>query len=215
MSPTPALPLVVALALTACSSKDNSQREQSSGSPPVVVIETSMGSIKVELDPKRAPLTVENFLDYVDAKHYDGTIFHRVMPDFMIQGGGFAPGEPPTQKQTREPIKNEAKTSGLSNTIGTIAMARTDEPDTATAQFFINVVDNGQGKLDPGGFSPDGYAAFGRVIGGMEVADKIRTVKTGTRALASLRPDGGHVTSPAANVPLSDVIITSIRRVGN
>lgn len=163
---------------------------------PVVVIDTSMGSIKLELYADKAPITVKNFLEYVDKKHYDGTIFHRVINDFMIQGGGFEPGM--KEKPTGAPIKNEAG-NGLSNVRGTIAMARTPNPDSATAQFFINVKDNK--FLDRTGDSPRqaGYAVFGRVIDGMEVVDKIKQVPTGSRA--------GH-----DDVPLQDVIIRSVTR---
>ena len=162
---------------------------------PRVVVETSMGKITIELLENKAPITVKNFLKYVDDKHYDGTIFHRVIADFMIQGGGFEPGLKP--KKTRAPIKNEAG-NGLSNVRGTIAMARTEEPDSATAQFYINVVDNSK-DLDrqPGSA---GYAVFGQVVEGMDVVDKIRGVET-----AKI---GG-----AKNVPVKDVLIKSVRRV--
>ena len=145
---------------------------------PVVVLETSMGNIKIELFADKAPITVKNFIDYVDSKHYDGTIFHRVMgkensgKDFMIQGGGFQPGL--VEKQTKAPIKNEAG-NGVKNERGTIAMARTDDPDSATSQFFINVADNS--FLNRAGGNP-GYAAFGKVIEGMDVVDKIKAVPT-------------------------------------
>jgi cyclophilin family peptidyl-prolyl cis-trans isomerase len=161
---------------------------------PVVVMDTSMGTIKIELYPDKAPATVKNFLGYVDDKFYDGTIFHRVMPGFMIQGGGMEPGM--KEKQTKSPIKNEAD-NGLSNDRGTIAMARTSDPDSATAQFFINVVDN-SAKLNRRSGSA-GYAVFGKVIDGMDVADKIVNVQTTTRA-------------PHENVPETDVIIKSVRR---
>jgi cyclophilin family peptidyl-prolyl cis-trans isomerase len=162
---------------------------------PVVIMDTSMGPIKIELFADKAPVTVKNFLDYVDAKFYDGTIFHRVIPDFMIQGGGFEPGM--KQKQTREPIKNESS-NGLSNVRGTIAMARTNEPNSATAQFYINVKDN---KFLDKDQAKDGvgYCVFGKVIEGMDVVDKIKEVPTGNK--------GGH-----ANVPLKDVTIKSVRR---
>jgi cyclophilin family peptidyl-prolyl cis-trans isomerase len=165
-------------------------------SNPVVIIDTSMGTIKVELFADKAPLTVKNFLSYVDKNHYDNTIFHRVIPDFMIQGGGFTTGM--KQKATDPPIKNEA-TNGLSNTRGTIAMARTRDPDSATSQFFINVVDNSR-KLDRA-FVQDGvgYCVFGKVMEGMDVCDKIVAVETTNF--------GAH-----GDVPKSDVIIKSIRR---
>ena len=162
---------------------------------PIVVAETSEGTIKIELFDEQAPVTVKNFLSYVDDKFFDGTIFHRVMEDFMIQGGGFNPGL--REKETKAPIKNEAG-NGLSNLRGTIAMARTNDPDSATAQFFINVVDNSK-KLDPGPGNP-GYAVFGRVIEGMDVVDKIRKVKVANR--------GGNEA-----VPVTDVVIKSIKRV--
>jgi cyclophilin family peptidyl-prolyl cis-trans isomerase len=136
----------------------------------IVLIETSMGPIKLELDREKAPITVENFLKYVRSGHYDGTIFHRVIPGFMIQGGGMNVSM--IEKPTRPAIKNEHG-NGLTNTRGTIAMARTSDPNSATSQFFINVVDNQRG-LDAG----DGYAVFGKVLEGMDVADKISLVRT-------------------------------------
>ena len=137
-----------------------------------VDLETSKGTIRVELDEAKAPISSKNFLEYVDAGHYDGTIFHRVIPGFMIQGGGFEPGM--RQKSTRATIQNEAN-NGLKNNKYTLAMARTNAPHSATAQFFINVKDNL--RLDAAN-APDGngYAVFGKVISGMEVVDKIRDV---------------------------------------
>jgi peptidyl-prolyl cis-trans isomerase B (cyclophilin B) len=143
----------------------------------VVVMETSMGTIEIELNAEKAPITVKNFLGYVEDKYYDGTIFHRVIKNFMIQGGGITTGLKP--KKTRDSIKNEAK-NGLSNVRGTIAMARTDDPDSATSQFYINVVDNSE-KLDPGKFSDAGYCVFGKVTKGINVADRINKVATGAR----------------------------------
>ena len=168
---------------------------------PVVIMDTSMGRIEIELFKDKAPITVKNFLRYVDDKFYDGTIFHRVMGkentekemDFMIQGGGFKPGM--KEKETRDPIKNEAS-NGVSNKRGTLAMARTNDPDSATAQFFINVADN---KFLDKSEDSDGYAVFGKVIKGMNVVNKIKAVETGTK--------GGH-----ANVPVKDIIIKSVRR---
>jgi cyclophilin family peptidyl-prolyl cis-trans isomerase len=177
------------------------------GKNPVVVIDTSMGAIKVELDAAKAPITVKNYLGYVDDKFYDGTIFHRVIEDFMIQGGGFEAGLKDAksandikskQKKTRDPIKNESG-NGLSNTRGTIAMARTPALDSATAQFFINTVDN-SGKLDR-----PRYCVFGKVIEGMDVVDKIRKVKTKAIVI-----DGEPV---MANVPAETILIKSVRRV--
>ena len=177
---------------------------------PVVVMRTSLGEITIELNQQKAPITVGNFLKYVEKKHFDGTIFHRVIDDFMIQGGGFAEGKPPTQKETLKPIKNEAKTSGLSNIRGTIAMARTSVPDSATTQFFINVADNGKGKLDPGGFSPDGYAVFGRVVAGMDTVDRIKSVKTGIGVLSSRAPGDRLVRNQVKDVPVELVTIESV-----
>jgi cyclophilin family peptidyl-prolyl cis-trans isomerase len=155
---------------------------------PVVVMETSKGTIKIELNAEKAPVTVKNFLQYVEDKHYDGTIFHRVIGDFMIQGGGFEPGM--KEKKTRDPIKNE---SSLKNERGTIAMARLQNPDSATAQFYINVVDNP--NLDE-----NKYCVFGKVIEGLDVVDKIKAVKTTTKG-------------PFQNVPEEDVVIKSVKLV--
>jgi cyclophilin family peptidyl-prolyl cis-trans isomerase len=184
--------------------------ESAAEKKPVVVMETSKGTIKIELDAARCPATVENFLHYVDDKFYDGTVFHRVMKDFMIQGGGFEKGVckatnrrefQAREKQTRAAIKNEA-TDGLSNTRGTMSMARTDDPDSATSQFFINVVDNSR-NLDHNDAWP-GYCAFGKVIDGMDVVDKIREVKT-----------KGLDDGSAKDVPVEDVVIKSVRRADN
>ena len=127
----------------------------------------------------------------------------------MIQGGGFEKGTPPAEKETLPPIQNEAKTSGLSNSRGTIAMARTQAPESATSQFFINVVDNP--NLDPGGFSPDGYAVFGQVTSGMEIVDKIRKVPTSRAVLQSRTRDGRLVNSPFQDVPIEQVVIESVK----
>ena len=143
--------------------------------PPVVVMETNKGVMEIELNEGAAPITVTNFLQYVNSSHYDGTVFHRVIKEFMIQGGGFTPDG--SQKPTRAPIKSEAG-NGLKNEIGTISMARTSDPDSATSQFFINVADNS--FLDAGPGNP-GYTVFGRVIKGMEVVREIESVPTATR----------------------------------
>ena len=159
---------------------------------PRVAIDTSLGKITVELDAEKAPMTVKNFLQYVDDKHYDGTVFHRVIADFMIQGGGFESGM--KEKKTREPIKNEAG-NGLKNERGTIAMARTSVPDSATSQFFINVKYND--FLDRANAKDGvGYAVFGKVVDGLDVVDKIRRVETAR-----------------GDVPTKDVVIRSVRRV--
>jgi len=162
---------------------------------PVVVIETSLGDITVELDRAHAPVTVENFLAYARAGFYDGTIFHRVIKGFMIQGGGLTPDM--QRKPTKPPIENEAG-NGLSNTRGTIAMARTADPHSATSQFFINTADNV--RLDRGREGTGGYAVFGRVTAGMDVVDKIESVPTTDRA--------GH-----QNVPVEPVVIERVRIV--
>ena len=145
---------------------------------PVVVIETSMGNITAELDRRNAPVSVANFLAYAESGFYNGTVFHRVIRGFMIQGGGMTADL--QRKETRAPIRNEA-TNGLSNDRGTLAMARTNVVDSATAQFFINTVDNSglnNRGTDPGNY---GYAVFGRVIDGMDVVDRIEGVSTGRR----------------------------------
>jgi len=176
-----------------------------------VTFETSLGSFVLELDAENAPLSTNNFLTYVNDGFYDDTIFHRVINGFMIQGGGFAlvDGQG-TQKETRDPIKNEAK-NGLKNARGTISMARTNNPDSATSQFFINVVDNPgldpKSPENPQGFSPDGYAVFGKVIEGMEVIDKIKQVNTGVRPLKARGPGGNLREAPMQDVPLQNVVI--------
>jgi cyclophilin family peptidyl-prolyl cis-trans isomerase len=146
-------------------------------SNPIVLMKTSMGDIKIELYADKAPITVKNFLDYVDSKFYSGTVFHRVISNFMIQGGGFT--KDLNRKETKPAIKNEAD-NGLSNKRGTIAMARLPEKDTATSQFFINVEENS--RLDHfDNESQFGYCVFGQVTEGMDVVDKIRMVKTGAK----------------------------------
>jgi peptidyl-prolyl cis-trans isomerase B (cyclophilin B) len=157
----------------------------------MVKLHTNFGVVSIDLDAASAPETVANFLQYVADKHFDNTIFHRVIDGFMIQGGGFEPGM--RQKATREPVKNEAD-NGLKNEIYTIAMARTSNPHSATAQFFINVADNdflNYTAQTPQGW---GYCVFGRVVEGQDVVDRIKKVRTGSRA--------GH-----QDVPQDDVII--------
>ncbi len=141
----------------------------------IVVLTTSMGNIEIKLATKEAPVTTENFLSYIEDDYFDGTIFHRVIPGFMIQGGGFTPDG--TEKTTGDPIALESD-NGLKNERGTIAMARTSNPDSATSQFFINLVDNA--RLDKSSGS-DGYAVFGEVVEGMDVVDAIAGVKTSTK----------------------------------
>ena len=176
----PLLPLLLAAAQAASPAPD---------ARPKVAMVTSMGTIRIALEQDKAPVSTKNFLDYVRSGHYDGTIFHRVIPGFMAQGGGFDPQM--KQKAVRAPIKNESD-NGLSNRRGTLAMARLPEPDSATAQFFINVVDNR--KLDGGG--QPGYAVFGEVIEGMDVVDRIVNVQTTTRG-------------PYSNVPSTPILIKS------
>ncbi len=174
---------------------------------PVVVMETSLGSIRIQLDGEKAPVTVRNFLAYVQKKHFDGTVFHRVLESFVIQGGGF--DEKYQEKPTEKPIKNEAR-NGLHNERGTIAMARTSDPDSATCQFFINVVDNSS-KLDPGGVSPDGYAVFGKVVKGLDVVDKIRMTAVGQKTVKARGPDGELLEAEFSNVPQVAVVIRTVR----
>ena len=178
---------------------------------PKVELDTTAGKIVIELYPEAAPKTVENFLAYVKAKHYDGTQFHRVIDGFMIQGGGFTTDF--AQKPTKPPIVNEAEMSskaGLKNAPGTIAMARTSDPNSATAQFFINVADNSRLNFrspDPGGI---GYTVFGKVVSGMDVVDKIAKA-----------PKGGGKTVPPGtpldprDVPTQPIVITSARVIDN
>ncbi len=190
---------VLLIALIACSvlmvhgfSLAAGAEQKPQAANPVVVMKTSEGVIKVELWPDKAPETVKNFLAYVDEGFYDGTIFHRVIGNFMIQGGGFT--QDMKQKPTHAPVKNEAA-EDVKNDRGTIAMARTGIVDSATAQFFINVVDNAflnHKDNSPGGF---GYAVFGKVISGMDVVDKIKSVQTGPQ-----------------DVPVKQVIIESVKR---
>ncbi|MFM7331634.1 MAG: peptidylprolyl isomerase [Brachymonas sp.] len=180
----------ISIALSAIFLVAPAAQAQSAAMPKVKLV-TSMGEIVVELNPEKAPKSVENFLQYVKDKHYDGTIFHRVMDGFMIQGGGF--NAEMQQKPVRAPIPLESS-NGLKNDRGTIAMARTNVPNSATAQFFINVVNNNSLNAPmPDGY---GYAVFGKVVSGMETVDKIRQVATGNRG-------------PHGNVPQTPITITS------
>ena len=180
--------LVLALPASPASAQSKAEAKK-----PVVTLETSLGKIVLELDAEKAPVSVANFLAYVDSGFYDGTVFHRVIPDFMIQGGGFSPDM--SQKPTKPPIKNEAD-NGLENATWTIAMARTAVKDSATAQFFINLKDND--FLNHGG-RDFGYAVFGKVTGGVDVVKKIAGVKIDTK--------GGF-----ENVPVEPVVIKSAKR---
>lgn len=192
------VPLVLAAA--GCKQKDSAPastevtESETQGGNPVVILSTSKGDIKIELYKDKAPITVDNFLAYANDGFYDGTIFHRVIPNFMIQGGGFTPDF--TQKPTKSPIKNEAN-NGIKNDRGTIAMARTQVVDSATSQFFINVVNN---DFLNNGARDYGYAVFGKVVDGMDVVDAIAGVTTGNK--------GMH-----GDVPQEDVVIESVKVV--
>ena len=164
------------------------------GPPAMIRFETTLGSFTVELFEKEAPISAKNFLDYAEAGHFDGTVFHRVIPGFVIQGGGMTADM--RQRETRAPIRNEAD-NGLKNRRGTLSMARTNDPHSATSQFFVNLVDNA--FLDPGRGGA-GYAVFGCVTEGMDVVDKIAAVKTGSK--------GGH-----QDVPVTPVEVKSAKRV--
>jgi peptidyl-prolyl cis-trans isomerase B (cyclophilin B) len=164
---------------------------------PVVDVVTSLGTFTIALDDDKAPKSVANFLEYVDAKHYDGTLFHRVIDGFMVQGGGYDGSY--ERRATKPPVQNEAD-NGLKNTRGTVAMARTGDPHSATAQFFVNVVDNkflDHTAKDQQGW---GYTVFGKVTEGMDVVDKIKSVETGTQGPFS------------KDAPKTPVTITTIRR---
>ncbi len=173
----------------------------SAGIHPRVKMDTSLGDIVLELDGEKAPVSTLNFVRYVEDKFYDGTIFHRVMKTFMIQGGGFTPEVDQKQQGLRPPIKNEWK-NGLKNNRGTIAMARTNQPDSATAQFFINVVDNA--RLDQAQADGAAYAVFGKVVEGMETVDKIKD----TAVKAHPKYPGGEV------VPVETVVIKTVKVMG-
>ena len=214
----PLVLLAVVLYATGSASGGNHADSQPTSRPasqpagPVrVVMETSLGEVVIELDSVKAPGTVKSFLEYVDAGFYDGTVFHRVIPTFMIQGGGLDADL--KQKPTRGPIKNEAK-NGLKNARGTIAMARQQAPHSATSQFFINVADNR--PLDYPSRDGWGYCVFGRVVKGLDVVDKIRQVPTG-RASGKLLPQSWgkelrYVDAPLGDVPKEAVVIRSVRR---
>jgi peptidyl-prolyl cis-trans isomerase A (cyclophilin A)/peptidyl-prolyl cis-trans isomerase B (cyclophilin B) len=165
---------------------------------PLVELRTSAGAVVIELYPGQAPLTVENFLKYVNDRHYDGTVFHRVIPGFMIQGGGFGPDF--SERPARKPVRNEAA-NGLKNDTGTIAMARTPDPHSATAQFFINVADNDSLNFRFPTQEGYGYCVFGKVVKGMDVVNRIVKVQTGPGP-------AGH-----QNVPVKPVIIESARLI--
>lgn len=165
---------------------------------PMVILTTSLGDIKIELYPDKAPGTVQNFLEYTKSGYYDGTVFHRVIPGFMIQGGGLTADMQDKTDGRRPPIKNESS-NGLRNDVGTIAMARTSAPDSATSQFFINVVNNDFLNKDKAA-DKVGYAVFGKVVDGMDVVKKIEAVKTTSKG-------------PHQNVPVDAVVIKSAKVV--
>jgi cyclophilin family peptidyl-prolyl cis-trans isomerase len=205
--------LAIALIPVLASCESSKEAEKTAGPAPAaaekapkVRLKTSMGDIVLELNPEKAPITVENFLGYVKKKHYDGTVFHRVIEGFMIQGGGFALTDGKlVEKASGKGIKNESQ-NGLKNERGTIAMARTNDPDSATAQFFINVVDNAMLNYP----NNNGYAVFGKVVEGMDVVDKIKAVKTGTSQLSMRHPATGQALEmPSPDVPAEKVVITS------
>lgn len=185
---------VVALTLGATGCREGRGKRMSENV--FVVIETSMGAMKVELWADKAPNTVKNFLSYVDEGFFDGLIFHRVIPGFMIQGGGF--NSTMVQKSTKAPVKNEASPNAM-NTRGTLAMARTNDPHSATAQFFVNLVSNDFLNFRDESVRGWGYCVFGKVVEGMDVVDEIARVKTGQHG-------------PHGDVPTTPVTITSIRR---
>jgi peptidyl-prolyl cis-trans isomerase A (cyclophilin A) len=183
----------------------NAEKAETAGRK--VRMKTNKGDIVIELNSEKAPITVKNFLKYVGDKHYDGTVFHRVIEGFMIQGGGFAlDGGNLMEKKTGEGIKNESQ-NGLKNDKGTIAMARTNDPDSATAQFFINVTDNAMLNFP----SNNGYAVFGKVVEGMDVVEKIKAVETAEKPLSMRHPATGEtIQSAAGDVPVEPVVIESL-----
>ena len=174
-----------------------SQGAVAAGPNPGVILETTKGTIEIELYADKAPKSVANFLAYVKAGFYDGTIFHRVIPGFMVQGGGLTPDM--AQKDTRDPIQNEAD-NGVQNTRGTLAMARTGDPHSATAQFFINVADNPFLDYKAPNQRGYGYCVFGKVIEGLDVVDKIKSVETGEKGMFT------------QDCPKVDVVIKKVRR---
>lgn len=190
--------MVAVLVLGGFTEQSWAATEDISMTTPHVILKTTKGDIKIALNTEKAPVTVENFITYVNEDFYNGTIFHRVIPGFMIQGGGFTADM--AQKSTHAPIKNEAG-NGLKNERGTIAMARTSDPQSATAQFFINVADNGFLNFTSATAQGYGYAVFGKVVEGMDVVDAIAAAKTGNK--------GGY-----QDVPVEPIVITSAETVG-
>jgi peptidyl-prolyl cis-trans isomerase B (cyclophilin B) len=183
--------LFAALCMAPAQASTSHHHHAKKGKHSMVLLHTNKGDITLELDDAKAPVTVKNFLEYVNSGFYNGTIFHRVIDNFMIQGGGFEPGM--KHKETRAPIKNEAD-NGLTNDVYTIAMARTSDPQSATAQFFINVKNNSFLNFTAPTMQGYGYCVFGKVVKGQDVVDAIRKVPTGSRG-------------PFQDVPLDDVVI--------
>ena len=182
------IPIMLLLSGCAANNSTNMDGKTMKSAKEIVVLETSAGNIEIELNREKAPITVANFLRYINESFYDGTVFHRVIDSFMIQGGGFTPEG--KQKQTHSPIKLESG-NGLKNEIGTISMARTGDPDSATSQFFINVNSNAFLDYAPGN---DGYAVFGKVVLGMDVVNRIKSAETASKG-------------PYDNWPVNDITI--------
>ena len=208
-----AIALFPAIALVSCNNTKNEAAAPATAEPETpgststkVRFKTTKGDILVELNEEKAPITVENFLAYVNKQHYDSTVFHRVIDGFMIQGGGFALTDGKlVEKTSGDGIKNESQ-NGLTNDRGTIAMARTNNPDSATAQFFINVSDNAALNYPSNG----GYAVFGKVVEGMDVVDKIKAAPTGTSKLTMRHPvTGEELEMPSRDVPNENIVIVS------
>lgn len=180
---------------------------------PKVKFETSVGAFVVEVDEENAPTTAANFLTYVDEGFYDGVVFHRVIPNFMAQGGGFmADSGTYVEKPTKDPIRNEAD-NGLLNVKGSLAMARTNDPHSASAQFFINFKDNDFLNHTAKTARGWGYAVFGQVVEGMDVVDSMAFQATGEKLLTMRLPNGDTVNAPASDVPLTDIVILSAKRM--
>ncbi len=188
--------MVLCLIQVAAGQTEKAKKAAAKAQNPIVVMETDMGTVRIEVFTDKAPITGKNFIDYANSGFYNGTIFHRVVPNFVIQGGGYLTSM--SRKPTRPAIQNESK-NGLKNLRGYLSMARYDDPNSATSQFFINLKDNAH--LDPpaGGF---GYAVFAKVVDGMDVVDKIAAVKTGTKSVQG---------TPFQNVPLKPITIKSAK----
>jgi peptidyl-prolyl cis-trans isomerase A (cyclophilin A) len=205
--------LAIFAVLASCKADKEPEKPATTPAPAVaktskVRLKTNKGDIVIELDAEKAPVTVANFLSYVNQKHYDGTVFHRVIDGFMIQGGGFAlDGTKLVEKESGKGIVNEGK-NGLKNSTGTIAMARTNDPNSATSQFFINVADNDMLNFPSNG----GYAVFGKVVEGMEVVNKIKGISTTTATLTMRHPSTGEkIEAPAGDVPTDNMVIESAK----